>query len=263
MCDCEKASALLAKQAPLWTPGTRSGYHAMTMGHLVSGVVKRITGKSLKDFVAEEIAGPLKADFQFGAKEEDWGRIATLVPPPPPPKRNVSRDSVLYKTFTNPVTVAKIVYTPSWRKADLGAANGHANARSVARMLSPISLGGKVEGLEKPLLSPKTIDLIFNEQFFGQDLVIGEEGPLKWGTGFGLAGPGTIHSWMPAGRVCFWSGWGGSCVIMDVDRRLTIAYTMNKMDLGTLGGPRTHSYVKAVYRALGVPLSDETPVAKI
>lgn len=261
ICDFDKAATLLAQQKPWWEPGSKSGYHAMTMGHLVGEVVRRVTGKSLKQFVAEDIAGPLQADFQFGAKEKDWPRIATLVPPPPPPPpaTKVSKDSVLYKTFTRPVVTAKIVETPLWRGADLGAANGHANARSIARMLSPITLGGSVEGLEQPLLSPKTIQLIFNEQYYGYDLVIGEEGPIKWGTGFGLAAPGSLHGWLPEGRVCFWQGWGGSLGMMDLDRGITIAYAMNKMDLGTLGGARTQSYVRAAYRALGIELQEVLP----
>ena len=83
--DWEKATARYAAQAPWWEPGTASGYHAINYGHLVGEVVRRITGKSLKRFVAEEIAGPLGADFQIGAAEADWGRIADVVPPPPLP----------------------------------------------------------------------------------------------------------------------------------------------------------------------------------
>lgn len=146
--DFEKATALLAQQKVWWEPGTASGYHSMNMGHLVGAVVQRVTGKSLKEFVAEEIAGPLGADFQIGAKEQDWSRISNVIPPPPvrsAPGVRVSRDSVMYKTFANPPVDARIAHTPEWRHADIGAANGHANARSVARMLSPISLGVSVK----------------------------------------------------------------------------------------------------------------------
>jgi CubicO group peptidase (beta-lactamase class C family) len=56
--------------------------------------------------------------------------------------------------------------------------------------------------------------------------------------------------WLPQGEVCFWGGWGGSIAIMDLDRKVTITYTLNKMGSGTLGNPRTEKYVKAVYAAL-------------
>jgi len=85
MYDWDKSTAQLAAQAPWGEPGTASGYHALNQGHLVGEILRRITGKSLKQFVAEEIAGPLGADFQIGAAERDWDRIADVVPPPPLP----------------------------------------------------------------------------------------------------------------------------------------------------------------------------------
>src|ERR1700729_1329282 len=83
--DWEKATSRMAAQAPWWEPGAASGYHALNFGHLVGEVVQRISGKPLKQFVAEESAGPLGADFQTGAAESDWGRISDVVPPPPLP----------------------------------------------------------------------------------------------------------------------------------------------------------------------------------
>ena len=80
--DWEKATSRMAAQAPWWQPGAAAGYHALNYGHLVGELVQRISGKPLKQFVAEEIAGPLGADFQIGAAEGDWGRIAPVVPPP-------------------------------------------------------------------------------------------------------------------------------------------------------------------------------------
>src|SRR5580693_669975 len=81
--DWDLATSRLAAQAPWWEPGTASGYHALNQGHLVGELVRRISGMPLKQFVAEEIAGPLGADFQIGAADSDWGRIAPVVPPPP------------------------------------------------------------------------------------------------------------------------------------------------------------------------------------
>src|ERR1700728_3133921 len=83
--DWDKSTSRFAAQAPWWAPGTASGYHALNFGHLIGEVVRRISGKPLKQFVAEEIAGPLGADFQIGAAESDWARIADVTPPPPLP----------------------------------------------------------------------------------------------------------------------------------------------------------------------------------
>ncbi len=155
------STSRLARQAPWWEPGTASGYHANNQGHLIGELVRRITGKHLKRFVAEEIAGPLAADFQIGALEADWDRIAPVTPPPPLPFDLEAMDpnSPVFKTFTGPVADANNANTPGWRRADLGALNGHGNARSVARILKALSLDGTVDGVR--LLSPDTISLIF------------------------------------------------------------------------------------------------------
>jgi CubicO group peptidase (beta-lactamase class C family) len=139
-----------------------------TQGHLVGEIIRRITGKTLKEFVREEIAGPLGADIQIGARAEDDDRIAELVPPPPldVPLDAVPEDHPMRKTFSAPPLTpetAEAANTIAWRRADIGASNGHGNARSLARALSPISLDGK--GVQ--LLSPDTIDLIFQEQANG------------------------------------------------------------------------------------------------
>ena len=248
--DTKKSTDKLAEQAPWWEPGTASGYHSLNMGHLLGELVRRVTGKSLTQFVADEIAGPLGADFQIGAAEKDWDRIANLVPPPPMAFdfSSLPQDSIMFKTFCNPQMNAQITQTLGWRKAEIGAANGHSNARGLNRTASVVSLGGTVNG--KKLLSRKTIDLIFQEQANGTDLVISQ--PIRFGIGYGLRADEGPSDWVPPGKVCFWGGWGGSIVIMDVERGITVTYAMNKMGQGTLGNDRTHAYVNEVYKALGV-----------
>jgi CubicO group peptidase (beta-lactamase class C family) len=245
--DWGKSTARFAAQAPWWTPGTASGYHALNFGHLIGEVLRRITGTSLKQFVADEIAGPLGADFQIGAAESDWNRITDVIPPPPLPfdLAALGPDSLVVKTFTGPAVGAAEANTPGWRQADIGAANGHGNARSVARILSVIARGGEVDGVR--LLSRQTIDLIFREQANGTDLVLGV--PLRFGIGYGLPVPATL-SWIPDEKICFWGGWGGSMIVMDVGRKMTIAYMMNKMAPGIIGSPRSEQYGKEIYAAL-------------
>ncbi len=245
--DWQKATSRMAAQAPWWEPGTASGYHALNYGHLVGEVVRRISGKPLKQFVAEEITGPLGADFQIGAAESDWGRIADVVPPPPLPfdLAALDPDSPTVKTLTGPFIEAGIANTPGWRRADLGAVNGHGNARSVARVMSVVARGGEVDGVR--LLSRETIDLIFHEQLNGVDLVLGV--PLRWGIGYGLPQPEALP-WIPDEKICFWGGWGGSMIVMDAGRRMTISYMMNKMGPGIVGSDRSAAYGQAIYDAI-------------
>ncbi len=248
MYDREAATRQLATQAPWWEPGTASGYHAQNQGHLVGELVRRVSGQPLKAFVAGEIARPLGADFQIGAAEADWDRIAPVTPPPPLPFDLASLDpgSPVYKTFTGPVADAAAANTPAWRRAELGALNGHGNARSVARILRVLALGGEAGGVR--LLSPDAIGLIFDEQSHGTDLVLGV--PLRFGIGYALPETETVP-YLPQGRACYWGGWGGSVILMDLDARTTISYMMNKMGPGIIGSDRSEAYVRAIQDCLG------------
>jgi CubicO group peptidase (beta-lactamase class C family) len=248
MYDWDLATSRLAEQAPWWEPGTASGYHAANQGHLVGEIVRRVSGKPLKQFVAEQIAGPLGADFQVGAAESDWDRIAPVVPPPPLDIdfSTIDPEGPAVKTLTGPLIDARTANTPGWRRADMGAVNGHGNARSVARIMKALAIGGTVDGVR--LLSPDTINLVFEEQSHGVDLVLGV--PLRFGIGYGLPETATVP-YVPQGRACFWGGWGGSLILMDLDRRVTVSYMMNKMAAGIIGSDRSASYMAAVYGSLG------------
>ncbi|MHA3019055.1 serine hydrolase domain-containing protein [Mycobacterium sp. BMJ-28] len=246
--DWDKSTAALAGQAPWWEPGTASGYHALTYGHLIGEVVRRVTGSPLKEFVRDEIAGPLHADFQIGASPADTDRIAEIIPATEPfdlPPMDQWPEPML-KTFTGPAPDPRTANTAAWRAADIGAVNGHTNARALAKILSVISLGGTVDGVT--LLRPETVEQIFELQLQGPDLVLASH-PLRWGLGFGLPEPATIP-YVPQEKICFWGGWGGSWETMNPDRGATIAYVMNKMGPGVEGSARTDRYFRLIYDAL-------------
>jgi len=248
MYDWEKSTSMLAAQAPWWEPGTASGYHALNQGHLVGEVIRRITGRSMGQFFAEEVAGPLGADFHIGLDPSHDHRVSNVVPPPSMPVAlgELDPDSPAVKTMTGPAPSAELAWTEGWRRAEIGAANGHGNARGVARIQAIVANGGEVDGVR--LLSPKTIDLIFEEQARGIDVVLGTHN--RFGIGYALADL-EARDYLPEGRICYWGGWGGSMIIVDTERRMTIAYMMNKMQPGTGGDVRGEALVRAAYGVVG------------
>ncbi|MBC7593699.1 MAG: beta-lactamase family protein [Kineosporiaceae bacterium] len=254
--DWDKSTAMLAAQEPWWEPGSASGYHLLNQGHLVGEVIRRITGLSLGQFFAKEIAGPLGADFHIGMEPADFDRVSPVTPPRPLDLdlSTIDPDGIPVHTFTGPFVNVSETRTDRWKTAEIPAANGHGNARSVARVQSLVSHGGEIDGVR--LLSPKTLELIFNEQAHGKDVVL--DVLLRFGIGYALPEPKTVPS-VPHGRRCFWGGLGGSFVLNDLENNLTIAYVMNKMIFeyapGTrltrpVGDSRSDAYIAAIYEAL-------------
>ena len=247
--DTPSAAALLAAQEPWWTPGDGSGYHAISFGTLVGELVERITGMSLGAFFAKEIAGPLEADYWIGAPPgllDAPERIATMVAPPPTgfdlaslPAQNITR-----RTLTNPAFSPELTTDPDFLTAELGAVNGQGHARSVARIQSILTCAGTADGHR--FVSPTTIDRIVETQADGTDRVLGA--PIRFGLGWAL--PSASMPGVPSGRVCWWTGYGGSVVTADLDRGITVAYVMNKMAPELVGAARPNKYLEAIYSAV-------------
>jgi CubicO group peptidase (beta-lactamase class C family) len=247
--DWNKVTGLLAEQATWWEPGWKSGYHGVTQGNLVGEVVRRVDGRSVGRFFAEEIAKPMGADFHIGTPPECDSRVALVIPPAIPASTGgsapaPSRDSIPYRA-ANPRLVAEQAWEIPWRRAEIPAAGGHGNARSTALAQAAVSHGGELRGTQ--LLSKATIDRIFDVQAAGRDLVLGIG--VTFGVGYGLNSPRNPIS--PNARVCYWGGWGGSLVVNDVDAGFTLAYVMNRMGEGTVGDDRAHTLLRALYASIG------------
>ncbi|KAI1426919.1 beta-lactamase [Xylaria sp. FL1777] len=253
ICDPITSAAKLASQAPWWEPGTASAYHAWNFGHLLSEIVRRVTGMGLKQFIAEKISAPLGADFQLGILEKDAPRAAHLtIPTSSGPAPDFKPGPLFMKAIANPMMPPEVGKRPAWRQGEIGASNGYSNAHAMNKILSTVTLAGH-EGIpeHKRLLSKSTVDLIFEEQSRGMDLAIGV--PIRFGIGYAIKGDGDwVDDWMPAGDIAYWGGSGGSLGIMDVGRKVTITYAMNKRSPSLIGNAAAKAYIGAIYEALGV-----------
>jgi CubicO group peptidase (beta-lactamase class C family) len=245
--DWDKVCARLAAQAPLWEPGTQSGYHAITQGYLVGEVVRRITGKSLGTVFREEIAEPLGADFHIGLPASEDGRVAELIPPPRGQAAGDGQQTEIQKiTFNNPVIDVSATKTRGWRGAEIPAAGGTGNARSVAEIHTILANGGVAKG--KRFMSEAGCRKALELQIEGQDLCLG--GPARFGMGFGLGG-GVVPLPNPQDSM-YWGGYGGSLIMIDMKARTTIAYAMNKMAGTTTGDMRAFSLAAAMWTGFGL-----------
>lgn len=268
--DWKRFTEALAGEEPWWEPGTRHGYHAVTFGHLVGEVIRRVSGQSVGAYLRDHLTGPLEADFHIGCGPELDARIAHLhgnlvggassrrgdgasgakAPAIPDAIREFMRSMTDPTTMTgaafgNPRQKPGDVNTRAWRAAEIPAANGHGTARALARIYGALARGGEIDGIR--ILSPETIDRAIVEQSNGPDAVLGGM-PMRFGLGFMLRSP--IMPLSPSPRAFGHPGAGGSIGMADPDARVGFGYTMNKMQMGLVGGAGGFAMLRAFFDAL-------------
>ena len=243
--DPDKVAALFETQEPWWEPGSAVGYHAISVGNLMGEIIKRISGKTVGNFFREEIAEPLNIDFHIGLGDEHHSRVAEIhqaVETNPEDLFELEEGSVMQKVMTNGIITAPDANTSEWRRAEIPAAGGHGNGRSIAESMALMANGGAYKG--KRIFSQDLIKFALEEQVRGNDLVLVE--PLRWGIGFGL--PIENVSWMGylEEGACFWAGWGGSMSIADTNKHVSFGYTPCLMEEGAIGADRSQNLVRSL-----------------
>lgn len=250
MCD------RLAAEEPWWEPGTRNGYHMLTFGWTVGELVRRVSGRSLGTFFADEIAGPLDADFWIGLPDAEADRVAPILQPVPD-RDNLSRFTrVLLDDKTSLQRMAWLntggfdPNEPEVRRAEIGGGGGIATARGLARMYGPLAAGGG------DLVSPASV-----ARMAEVSVATGCDATLLLPTRFGLgfmksmdnrrAAAGERDSAVLSSTAFGHVGAGGSIGFADPACGLSFGYAMNAMGNGILLNDRGQSLVDAVYRAIG------------
>jgi CubicO group peptidase (beta-lactamase class C family) len=198
--DSVKVAQAIAGATPMWEPGSGHAYHAVTYGHILDELVRRVSGQRLAEVIRQRIDGPLGVDFYVGMTEQEIARCADMTPFPGGPPDSVA----MFEQMTGmklPETFAELSSIDQtgimafgnrpnstlWRTStDFLAAGGHSNARSLARIYGALARGGEIDGVR--LLTPETLAAATELQVDGPDLIMGN--PWAWGLGFMLPHPG-------------------------------------------------------------------------
>lgn len=253
--DPALGAAAVAAQAPVWEPGTDHGYHAQTFGWLTGELLRRVTGRPVGEWIAEEIARPAGADLWLGLPESEHARVGRVGPVDAPetagglktrPKRAVAEayadpDSLTSRAFAA-ITPLPDENDPGYRAAVLPASNGIATADGLARFYA--SLIGEVDGGTR-LFTPQTMELARTEQSAGPDrvLVVGTRfglGHMLHGAASPLLTPGSFGH----------PGRGGALGFADPDTGIAFGYVTNGFRQSVTADPRAQALVRAVRTAL-------------
>lgn len=241
--DWDAICAKLAAMAPLWPPGTASGYHPITFGYIAGEIFRRATGRTMGTALREDIAGPFGLDLWIGLPDSEFDRVADLQRPPTLPnfgERNAPTQAAFMTSWSSPAGRNQ----DEWRRMELPSANGHVTAEALARLMGALADGGRLQGGE--ILTPETIAEMARERIRGQDLVL----PFVMSWGAGVMRNETEKPWGPAMQSFGHSGWGGSCAVADPEAGLGMGYAMNKQGAKLMGDERPKRLIEAVYASL-------------
>ena len=257
--DWKLITDALAAEEPWWEPGTKHGYHAVTFGWLVGEVVRRVDGRSVGTYFRDEIARPLGLDFHIGLADEHHRRVADLSDLTVADIDELDADAVglaqviladpnsmTARAFMNPPSMALGVNNPEWRRAEIPGANGHANARDLARVYGALARGGDLDGVH--VLDPAGIARFRSEQSHGPDLVL--QINTRFGLGVMLPQDRPDARFGPSRNAFGHPGAGGALGFADPDGRIGFGYTPNRLGPHILLDPRATALIDAVYESL-------------
>ncbi len=231
----------LAAQAPYWPPGSKLFYHSATLGFIAGEILRRIDGRTIGDFVRDEIAGPLDADYFFGLKPDEMQRCATMIAsagnvvnaakaPGAPEMQRLSWQSLHESEDFN---------SEAWRSSQIPSVNGHGTARGVARIYGALAMDGSIDGIR--LLKPESLGPFLTERGSGTSEGTGLD--LRSGLCFMLSSPSRP---MGGPRGFGHSGAGGAQSFADPDTKIGICYCPNLMHDGSDVGVRADRILKAL-----------------
>lgn len=239
--DQEGAEQRLAAQTPFWPPGERCGYHALSIGNLANAVFKRIEGRTLAQFVDDELRAAHGLELYVGLPESLDSRAAELIAPPTLSSTNANPEPSVAQqaALANPPLDPLDANTIPWRRASLPSANGHATARGLARLYGALASDGQLGG--RLLFGDAARADATRVRIEAEDAVLGLS--ARWAAGFLR----NVHgAYGPSSEAFGHSGWGGSFAFADPKRRVAVAYVMNAMGLNLIGDPRAMEIVAAV-----------------
>lgn len=241
--DWDLICSRLAAMAPMWPPGTASGYHPVTFGYIAGEIFRRVDGRTVGAALREDVADPLGLDVWIGLPQAEDGRVAQLQKP----------DAVPRFGELNPPTRAAFLTkwaapagrpSSEWRRAEMPGSNGIATAAGLSRLMAALACGRTIDGVQ--VLSPHGVAEMARARICGDDLVL--KNYTCWGAGV-MRNEGRL-AYGPGLQTFGHSGWGGACAFADPERRVAAAYVMTKQSSDLVGDPRPKRLIAALYDAL-------------
>jgi CubicO group peptidase (beta-lactamase class C family) len=249
--DREAMVQALAAQAPLWEPGTTAAYQVSTQGYMLGEIMRRVTGKTFRAFVQQEIANPLDADFLMGGlSSRDQLRCAEVLPNLDArllAAKEEEKESLRAKTMLQypKEPWSSVLNSRPWRTSEIASGNGHGTACAIARIYGVFAGGGEFNG--RRFMRTASIENMIKEQHHQIEIV--QERHYHQGLGILLNSPDAVYMG-PNPRSFGHHGIGGSIGFGDPDAHIGFSYVVNRFHAVGTNGPRAKRLIDALYESL-------------
>lgn len=244
MYDWKRCCAALARQRPMWTPGQKTSYHAMTWGFLVGEVVRRVSGQTVGALIASHIAAPLGSDFYVGLPDSLEPLVAQMLGPRHPPDMSgMTFPPEALAALVNPQLEGEVCNARAWRAAEIPAANGQATANGVARVYAALANKGVLDG--QRLMKGETIMTMTQIQKGRTDVLLGFTDNWAMGVSFNQQ-----NGLGPSPQTFGHGGWGGSLGCANLEAQVGIGYVCNQMGAQLVGDPRGAGLCQVIFECL-------------
>lgn len=238
--DWDAVCDRLAAMAPMWSPGSASGYHPVTVGYIAGEIFRRIDGRTIGTAFRQDIGEPFDLDLWIGLPTGAEDRVAELQRPSALPEFG-EINAATRAAFLAPWSSAAGKAGEAYRRMEVPSTNGYATAEALAKLMGALADDGWLDG--EQILSPALIVEASRERIRGQDLVL--PFVMSWAAGFMRNPPN--FPWGPGAATFGHSGWGGACAFADPERRLGGAYVMNRQGTALMGDARPKRLIAAAY----------------
>lgn len=240
--DREAALARLCAQAPMWPPGTASGYSPIVIGYLAGELFRIVDGRSMGTALREDFVEPHGLDLWIGLPEAEHGRVAQMRKPGKAADLGPA-DAAKTAAFLHRGASPLGQGSAEWRMAEIPSANLHGSARDLARIMGAF-VNGTLDG--RTVLSPATLAAATRSRIHGRDKVL----PFVMGWAAGLTRNETVEIFGPNPEAVGHCGWGGSCAFADAEAGVSASYVMTRQSHHLIGDPRAQRLIQALYEGL-------------
>jgi len=243
--DWDKTCTRLAAMKPLWPLGEGSGYHPVTWGYLAGEIIIRATGRTIGTILREEFCLPNDIDFWIGLPDEQHGRVAQTSKPTSIPSGFANLNEIQKLAFMKPWSSPGRKGGAAWRRMEIPSANGHGTAKAMAKLISVLAGDGHLG--ERMMIPNEVRAEAMKERVAGMDRVLPHD--LSFGAGL-IRNTPDRHVYGPGDHTVGHTGFGGSVLFADPDKRLAFGYVTTKQDSELVKDVRAARLAAAVYSCL-------------